>query len=233
MPSTGLVWLAAFALFASAIARAAAADLDILLFGSLDGGAESFATVGAKAGFSSFDDSGFVALWSVGGGMRHERMFCGCGSRATFTRLSQTVSELFGYQWIIPEGAIAVYAGSETDLDALVGVAAVLRTGWRLQGETWLRPTEDSLFQTTVIAGTARNSLWMRAAWGYKLAGAYLGPEGSASLNETGYRKVSFGVHATDVAVAEIRLRVAAGLQWETHRAGPRPYLGLAAWSPL
>lgn len=233
MPSTDLVWLVAFAIVASATARAAAADLDILLFGSLDGGAESFATFGAKAGFTSLDDSGFVSLWSVGGGIRHERIFCGCGGRATFTRVSQTTSELFGYQWVIPTGAIAVYAGYETDLDALVGIAAVLRTGWRLQGETWLRPTEDSLIQTTVIAGTARSSLWMRAAWGYSLAGAYLGPEGSAYLDETGYRKMSFGLHATDVALADIRLRVSVGLQWETHRAGPRPYWGLAAWSPL
>ncbi|WP_378975026.1 cellulose biosynthesis protein BcsS [Methylobacterium komagatae] len=233
MPSTGLVWLVAFAIFASATARAAAADLDILLFGSLDGGAASFATFGAKAGASSLEKSGFVTLWSVGGGIRRERMFCGCGRRAIFTRLSQTTSELFGYQWIIPAGAISVYAGSETDLDALVGVAAVLRTGWRVQGETWLRPTEESLVQTTVIAGSARNSVWMRAAWGYKLAGAYFGPEGSVFLDETGYRKVSFGLHATDVALADIRLRVSAGLQWETHRAEPRPYLGLAAWSPL
>ena len=40
------------------------------------------------------------------------------------------------------------------------------RFGLRLHGEIWARPTEETLLQATLIAGTSLDSIWARIAWG-------------------------------------------------------------------
>lgn len=226
-----LLWVAVFAQ-ALTCREATPADLDLLLFGSLEGGAGTFISSGAKVGWGSLSTSGPLALISAGAGMRVERITCGCGEKHTFIHQVGTHAALLGYQWILPEGAVAVFAGVETTLDRLGALAPEIRTGLHLQAEAWLRPTETTLVQATVTAGSARNDAWARLAWGYRLGDGYLGPEGSATVEESGYQKFAAGLHATDYALADIRFRVSAGMQWETGSRAPAPYLTLSAWAP-
>jgi len=209
-----------------------AAELDTLLFGSLDGGAGTFASAGAKIAAGSLAEDGLLSLLTVGGGVRGERIACGCGRNHTLLRETGISSALLGYQWYLPEGVVAAFLGGETVVEKVGPVTFETREGLRFQAEAWLRPTELSLVTGTVIAGTARGDGWGRIAWGYRLWDAYLGPEGSAYLDATGYRKAAAGVHATDVALADIKLRLSVGLQWETGRHAPSPYLAVSAWAP-
>ncbi len=116
------------------------------------------------------------------------------------------------------------------------GTLLPLRSGVRLHGEVWARPTESTLVTATVILGSARSDAWARLSWGFSLFGTYLGPEASASLDHTGYRKWSLGLHATDYAFGGYRFRLSAGCQFEGRvnaSMRPSPYLGLAIWNAL
>lgn len=208
-----------------------AGEIDTLLFGSLDAGASTFLTIGAKAALGSLDHDGFVALVSVGGGRRNEH-----GSEGPRQRYTASVAAVFGYQWLFDWGVIAAYAGPEAVMEMLidgVGPSALpARSGLRLHGEVWARPTEATLLQANAVAGSSRDSVWARLAWGYDLWGAYIGPELAGYTDATGYRKVSLGLHATDFALGRYSFRVSAGLQSETGRRAASPYLTLAVWSP-
>ena len=60
-------------------AAVCAGEIDTLLFGSLDAGAASFLTVGAKIAFEKLDRPGFAVLASAGGGRRSETS-CACAT---------------------------------------------------------------------------------------------------------------------------------------------------------
>lgn len=209
--------------------RAGAGDLDVLVFQSLDAGAATFSTGGAKIGPGSLDKAGPLGLASIGEGVRTERHRCGCGLSRVFLRLSADVSVQLGYQWTMPEGVIAAFGGFESSYEG----SRHPRNGLRLQGEAWLRPSEDTLVQAVLIAGTSRGNAWTRLAWGYRLWETYIGPEGSAYLDATGYRKAAVGIHATDFSLMDIHVRLSTGMQWETHQAKPAPYVSLTTWSPF
>lgn len=215
-------------------ALAADFTLDTVLFGSLDAGAASFVTAGAKTALDRLDRSGFVALASIGGGRRTERA---CGCLPTLSRYTALGSALVGYQWVQDWGVVAAYAGPEGSVEALSDgrATAVLpaRFGLRLHGEAWIRPTEETLVNATLILGSARSDAWGRLAWGYRLWGAYLGPEASLYTDHTGYRKWNLGLHATDFSVGKYAFRVSAGVQSESSERKLSPYLALSAWTPL
>lgn len=212
---------------------------DLLLFGSLDAGASTFLTTGAKLGLGRLDGDGFVILASAGAGRRSERAVCDCAQAVTVARGRQTVTgaALVGYQWFHDWGVVALYAGPEGSAEMLADRfgSAMLppRYGLRLHGEVWGRPSAETLVQGTAILGTARGDAWARLAWGYRLWGAYLGPEASLYMDRTGYRKWALGLHATDVALGRFSLRISAGLQTETGLRDPYPYLSVAAWTPF
>ncbi|MDP4004423.1 cellulose biosynthesis protein BcsS [Methylobacterium sp. NEAU K] len=214
------------------ILPAGAGELDALLFGSLDAGAATFMTVGAKLGLDSLDHEGFVMLASLGGGRRQERSDCDYAR----TRYSFSAATVFGYQWLFDWGTVATFAGPEGTSDMLADGRALAALpaayGLRLHGEVWARPSEDTLVQATAVGGSARDSLWARLAWGYRLWGTYFGPEMSVYADATGYRKRNLGLHGTDFALGHYSFRVSAGLQTETGRRGAHPYLGLAVWAP-
>lgn len=130
---------------------------------------------------------------------------------------------------MLAEGVVAAFAGFEAGYDGPPG----LRKGLRLQAEAWLRPSEDTLVQAVLIGGTARGSLWTRLAWGYRLWDTYLGPEASAYADANRYGKVAFGLHATDFVLADVHVRMSSGLQWESSRAAPAPYVTLTTWAPF
>ena len=215
----------------SDMCAADAGEIDALLFGSLDAGAAQFLTTGVKLGFSPLDQEGFVALASLGGGRRDES-----GSGYPRQRYTIGAAAVLGYQWFFAWGVVAAFVGPEIAAEMVVdrrGVATLpLQPGLRLQGELWSRPTEMTLVQATAVAGSARESLWVRVAGGYHLWGAYLGPEIGAYVDETGYRKWNLGLHGTDFDVGRFSTRVSVGLQKESGRRTASPYLAVSIWTP-
>ena len=219
--------------------RAGDSGLDTLLFGSLDAGAARFLTVGAKIAFGGLDRQGFVILASAGGGRRTERAGCGCApfpEAARLTRYTALGAALVGYQWFYDWGVVAAFAGPEGSIEALTdgrGLAVLpAQVGLRLHGEIWARPTQETLVQGTAILGSARDSAWTRLALGYRLWGAYLGPEASLYADRTGYTKWNLGVHATDFALGGYRFRLSGGVQIESSEKRPSPYVALSVWTP-
>jgi hypothetical protein len=216
---------------AFAATGACAGELDAVVFGSLDAGAAQYLTTGAKLGFDALDRDGFVALVSLGAGRRNERAADGPRQR-----YAAAAAAVFGYQWFFDWGVVAAYAGPEVTtelLHDLHGLATLpVQPGLRLQGEIWARPTEETLLQATVVAGSSRDSLWLRVAGGYRLWGAYLGPEIATYMDATGYTKRNIGLHATDLDLGWFNARVSTGLQVESGRRSASPYLALTAWAP-
>lgn len=211
---------------------ASAGEIDTLLFGSLDAGAATFVTSGVKIGLPTLTQDGAVALASFGGG--HQRERGPDGVRRRYTALGAVV---VGYQWVFDWGVVAAFAGPEGSTQMLAErLGRTLlppRFGLRLHGEIWARPTEETLLQATLIAGTSLDSIWARIAWGYRLWDAYLGPEASVYADGTGYQKISLGLHGTDFDVGPFSVRVSAGVQGETDRRAIAPYTALSVWSPL
>ncbi|MBP1179864.1 cellulose biosynthesis protein BcsS [Methylobacterium sp. PvR107] len=234
-----LTWMRKFVVcvvvFASAYGvhplATSAGEIDTLLFGSLDASAATFLTLGAKAAWGPLNHDGFVALASLGGGVRDER-----GSTEARQRYTASAALVIGYQWFFDWGVIAAYAGPEGIREMLLhgrGLAELEpHFGLRLQGEIWARPTQATLVQAGVVAGSARDSVWARLAWGYRFCDTYVGPEVAAYTDATGYRKWNLGLHGTDFTMGRYSFRVSAGLQSETGRRTPGPYLALAVWSP-
>ncbi|SDN14449.1 Cellulose biosynthesis protein BcsS [Methylobacterium phyllostachyos] len=223
--------VAAFFYGAASFTAPRAEELDTLLFGSLDAAAATFVTAGAKIGLTSLDHDGAVALASLGGGRQSEH-----SSDGTHHRYTAIGAVVLGYQWFFDWGVIAAFTGPDITAQMLAGRqsagSAPIHLGFRLHGEIWARPTETTLLQATVIAGTALESVWARAAWGYRCWGAYLGPELSLYTDATGYRKWNVGLHGTDFDLGRYSFRVSAGLQTETGRRTAGPYVALSVWSP-
>lgn len=217
-----------------------AGEIDALVFGSVDAGAATFVTAGTKLGLGPLDHQGFAMLASVGGGLRSERGGCACAPRGGYdlalTRYTVNGAVVLGYQWFFDWGVVAAFAGPEGTRDLLTDGHALsalpTRVGLRLHGEVWARPTEDTLLQATAIAGSARDSVWGRLAWGYRVWGTYLGPEASVYMDDTGYRKWNVGLHATDFAIGRYSFRVSTGVQTETNARRISPYVGVAVWRP-
>ncbi len=211
---------------------ARAGEIDTLVFGSLDAGAATFMTAGAKVGLPSLDRDGAVVLASLGGGQQGER-----GPEGSVQRYTALGALVFGYQWLFEWGVVAAFAGPETTTQMLVEPNGPLRLpsrfGLRLHGEIWARPSEGTMLQGTVVAGTALDSVWARAAWGYRLWDTYFGPEASLYTDASGFRKLNVGLHATDFTVGRISFRISAGIQSETGRRSIAPYTALSVWSPL
>lgn len=218
--------------------RAGAGEIDTLLFGSLDAGAASFLTVGAKVAFDKLDRPGFAVLASAGGGRRSEGA-CGCAPFPDATRLSRYTAlgaALAGYQWFAEWGVVALYAGPEGSVEILTDgrslAALPVQWGLRLHGEVWARPSDETLVQATAILGSARDSAWSRLALGYRAWSAYLGPEASLYVDGTGYTKWNLGLHATDFAFGRYSFRLSGGVQIESSETRPSPYVALSVWTP-
>ncbi|MCJ2066907.1 cellulose biosynthesis protein BcsS [Methylobacterium sp. J-088] len=211
---------------------ARAGEIDTLVFGSLDAGAATFMTAGAKVGLPSLDRDGAVVLASLGGGRQGER-----GPEGSVQRYTVLGAINFGYQWFFDWGVVAAFAGPEMTTQMLTDpngpTLLPSRFGLRLHGEIWARPSEDTLLQGSVVAGTALDSVWARAALGYRLWDTYFGPEASLYTDASGFLKLNVGLHATDFTVGRISFRISAGIQSETGRRSVAPYTALSVWSPL
>ncbi|WP_245239166.1 cellulose biosynthesis protein BcsS [Methylobacterium platani] len=226
-------------------------EVRTVLFGSLDAGRSTFVGAGAKLAPGGTGRDGFVALATLGYGLRPERDWWGdprgpAGGRPPRTfRHTVQAGALAGWQWLRDSGVVALFAGPELAFEVLDSPATrrlpAPRPGLRVQGEMWVRPTEATLVTATLVAGTARWSLWGRAAWGARLpeagiaalAKAYVGPEAALYADRTGYRRWSLGLHATEVALDRVSLRVSAGYAYEEQVRRPGVYGTLTAWLPL
>lgn len=210
---------------------AGAGDLDLLVFSSADAGTSPFVTTGLKL---ARQDGGPALLVSAGGGTHGETSTTVTGARVDLRRDTATAAAVFGYQWFEEQGMVGLFAGPEAIRTTLAGDGGIqdrrLRSGLRLQQENWLRPTEETLVQTTVVAGTTRRSVWARLAGGVRLGQGYVGPEAALYADATGYRKWTFGLHATDYVLAGRHLRVSIGGQVVPESSRICPYVGLALW---
>ncbi|MEA1834122.1 cellulose biosynthesis protein BcsS [Methylobacterium durans] len=231
---------AAALLLAAEPARGESYPLGTVVFGSLDAAPSSFAANGVKVNLDRQGGSGVAILASGGFGRRFETLVCACGTRIFVARLARytaSASTLAGYQWAGDRGVAALYAGPEAALEALTDGGGIgllpARFGLRLQGEIWVHPSPDTLVNGTLILGSARGDLWSRLAVGYRLWGAFLGPEASLYADRSGYSKANLGLHATDVPLWRYNMRVSAGLQFESGRSALSPYLSLTFWMNL
>jgi hypothetical protein len=165
-------------------------DLRTVLFGSLDGGDSTFGTVGVKRTLSGpLDRSGPVGMASLGYGRTVERAR-GDASEAHLIRHAVQASAVIGYQWVSDGLVVAGLAGPEVEGERLSRDAMASlgegHLGARLHGEIWAHPTQNTLWTTTVIGGTARTPhLWARASAGYAFwEGVFIGPEASVYATE-------------------------------------------------
>lgn len=201
-----------------------------VLFGSLDAGRSTFASAGFKRSlFGSLDQDGAVGMGTIGYGAYLDPDGSP-GSRTVF-RETALGSALLGYQWMLPWGVVAGFAGPELSHETVpnrpTGEPHGFRVGARLQGELWAHPTTDTLLTSTLVLGSARGDAWGRVSWGYRVwNNAFLGPEVSAYATD-GYWKQQVGAHLTGIELGRFTLRLSTGWRRESDRH-TGPYLGLS-----
>ncbi|GEP01392.1 cellulose biosynthesis protein BcsS [Methylobacterium haplocladii] len=209
-----------------------------VLFGSMDTGTSVFAGGGFKAAPERVDREGFAILGMVGAGARREQAPALVnGTLPTLVRITGLAALLGGYQFFFDWGVLGLFAGPEASVETLTGNGgfgvAETRFGARLQGELWARPSENTLTTVTVVLGSARWDAYGRVSAGYRLFGAYLGPEAAAYADRTGYGRFNLGLHATDFGFGAFRFRLSAGCSYESETRRLGPYLAVAGWVPL
>ncbi len=210
------------------------ADARTVLFGSLDAGSSSFATVGAKRALDPVGQDGAVVLGSLGYGGRSEIRGAWEGSPKRLRRHAVKAGLVGGWQWFAEWGVVALFAGPELDFEQReAGRAVGPALGLRLHGEVWARPGPTTLVTLTAIAGSARRDLWGRGAFGIRAFGAYLGPEVALYADRTGYRKWSLGLHATEWTMGGVSLRLSGGWLYEERERRPGGYGALTLWTEL
>ena len=203
-----------------------------VLFSSADAGSSGFLTVGAKRTLAgSLDESGPVALASIGAGGSPERMGLPGVGDAAF-RPAVQASALAGYQWALGRTFLSLFAGPELDRDRFSSAGGLTREatriGARVHGEIWMHPTDETLVTGTAIAGSARGHLWTRASAGYKVwRDVFIGPEASLYRTED-YREWRVGAHATGLQLGRYTFRLSTG--WRRDESSPKggPYGGLS-----
>jgi len=213
-------------------------DLKTVLFGSLDAGRSTFLTVGAKQTFTGpLDRSGLVSLVTVGYGGSPGQ----AGSENdsdTVVRPTIQAGALIGYQWAFDRVFVAGFIGPEFDArqPASIEEASRLsqpRLGLRVQGELWAHPTQDILLAATVVAGSARSSLWGRAAFGYRVWNdIFVGPEVALSRSEN-FREWRVGAHVTGVQLGQFTFGLSGGWRGEENDSHGGAYVNLPGYIRL
>ncbi len=209
-------------------------DQRIVGFASVDLGRSAFVSGGTKQAVTgSLDRTGFVAIESGGFGLTRERL---PGSpEVAVTRLKTEAALLAGFQSVVPSLYLAGFIGPELEHEQLTIGGTIFRFskpryGVQGQAELWSNPTADTLVTGTVVAGSARLSLWARASAGIRVAGRFfVGPEVTAYSTET-YRETRIGAHLTGFAIGIVQGRVSAGWMMTDDGRRGTPYLGLTGW---
>lgn len=204
----------------------------------MDAGPSTFIGSGFKAAPDRVDREGFAVLGVIGAGARLERGTTPTrGFIPTFVRTTSLTAFLGGYQFFFDWGVIGLFAGPEGSVESVMGVAGFgpveTRIGARMQAEIWARPSEETLATVTVVLGSARWDAYARISAGYRLFGAYLGPEAAAYADRTGYGKWSAGLHATDFSFGDFSFRLSGGCSYESATKRFGPYMSVASWVSL
>jgi hypothetical protein len=234
------------------LAAAAADGRDearLVLFGSLDAGRSAFVSAGAKVAPEGLDRDGIVVMPTLGGDLRQAgdraaRAANRIGAAPPRHDRTALAGLLAGWQWAPDWGSVAVFAGGEAAVATGGGPRSVhgpsAAYGARIQAEIWARPRAATLFTATLVAGSARASIWGRLSWGIRALagllggdGAYLGPEASLYAERSGYTAWRLGLHATDAALGSGNVSVSAGWTGVEKVRHPGPYATLTAWFRL
>lgn len=213
-------------------------DQHTVLFGSLDAGRSTFVSGGAKQSLTGpLDRSGLLVMESTGFGLTRERSRAE-GRNVSVMRFTHATSALAGYQWNTDGLSLAALAGPEVQQEQLTYRGRAYRfsqprLGARGQIDLWANPTPATLLTATLIASSARSSLWGRLSTGIRVAdGLFVGPEVTVYTTPT-YREVRWGGHLSGLALSVVQLRLSAGwMEDDAHRRGS-PYLGMSAWIRL
>lgn len=212
-------------------------DQRSVVFGSVDVGRSLFLTTGAKQTLvGPLHRTGFVVMEATGIGFTRERF----GGEASLPALRFTTqsSVMIGHQWSMNGLFLAAFIGPELQHEQLTVAGRIYRFsqpqyGARAQFELWANPTADTLLTATVVAGSARTSLYGRASAGYRLfGGVYAGPEVGTYLTES-YRETKVGAHVTGMKWGILEGRVSGGWTVTDDKRPGSPYLGLTAWMRL
>lgn len=213
-------------------------DQHWVLFGSADVGHSIFLSGGSKQALvGPLDRPGFLALETTGIGLTRERLRLG-DQPLTVERFVHQASVLGGYQTMLGPLYLAAYAGPELQQEQLAYDGRFARfsqprLGVRGQFELWYNPTPDTLLTTTVVAGSARGSVWARASAGIQVwSKSYVGPEVTIYATPT-YRETRYGLHLTGPSIGIVNLRLSGGVMTDDGRRTVSPYAGLSAWIRL
>ena len=90
--------------------QARAEELDLVVFGSMDGGVPGFGSSGAKV---AQKEGGPALLASVGAGRQSETAVSATGARHAAQRTVATAALVFGYQWFREWGVLSAFVGPE------------------------------------------------------------------------------------------------------------------------
>lgn len=213
-------------------------DLKTVLFGSMDAGRSGFVTLGVKQTLSGpLDRSGFVSLATVGYGGTPAKTAVGTKSD-TVVRPTTQASAMIGYQWALGRVFVAGFVGPEVDAQQPVTLGDIPRSshprlGIRFQGELWAHPTENTVLIGTVVAGSARGSLWTRTALGYRIwDSVFIGPEGSLSMTNS-YREWRVGGHVTGLQLGRVNVGLSAGWRRDEDAKHDGAYVNVSAYVRL
>lgn len=206
-------------------------DLRIVPFASVDAGRSVFVTVGLKQSLvGPLDRQGFVAMETVGYGLTRERSD---QPGVSLYRHTLQTSSLIGYQFSFGNAFVSAFLGPELNWEQVTENWTVQRwsepsVGARIQGELWAHPTPDTLLTASVVAGSARGSLWSRGSAGIRLWGhMFIGPEATFYATDT-YREYRVGGHLTGASLGRVDFRVSAGVQNQDDERRSSPYVGVA-----
>lgn len=213
-------------------------DQRITLFANADGGSSLFLSGGSKqALIGPLDRPGFLTLESTGIGLTRERIRFGDTS-LRIDRFTHQGSMLGGYQTMLGPLYLAAYVGPEIEHQQVAYEGRFARfsqprLGAKGQFELWWNPTPDTLVTTTLVASSARSSLWARASAGLRLWDkAYIGPELTVYTTPT-YRETKIGAHVTGAAIGIVNLRISGGVMTDDGRRTVSPYGSLSMWIRL
>ncbi len=205
--------------FASETAASLKRQLDLVIFGSIDGGATSgFVSAGFKKALTAkLDEPGLLIMGTTGSGQYRYRSE-NVEGRLVTDRPTQA-GLLAGAQWFMgPETLVAIFFGPEYENQTLSpndpgNKALRSRFGLKGQIEVYARPTDRTLVTATLVAGTAAPSVRGRLSAGFRVfEDVFIGPEITAYMNAT-YDEARLGLHATGIAIGRFTLQASGGLK--------------------
>jgi hypothetical protein len=206
-----------------------------IVFMSGELGGSAYATAGFKRVLDgATDTSGFVVMGSGGAGRVQRREIREEGP-IRVDSFSMQASLLAGYQGRVEQGVFAFLLGPEVDYrppsDSAARRAHPLLSA-RLQIETWLHPTDDTLVTATLVAGTAGPHLWARATLGYRVwRDVHFGPEASLYVDSDN-KEARIGLQFTGLSIGRFALSASGGLMLQ-ERGEHGAYFVIGTYFPL